>query len=1240
MPPKSKKSKDIRFDEQLVLFRFFLSLFGKEAISSFSSALNNTDAEGFDENQNTLFYVWLRDFCSSCQIPKDRLRIYDENICRHVKRIGEKRGGLKLKYFQYLALLFTEIFLDRYFSSKQDFLAELNGYLETLYNQSLGRVSVPSFTEKSLNKLAFMCATGSGKTLLMHINILQFLHYFNRAKRQNSHLEINNIIVLAPNENMALQHLDELKLSNISAGLFNKDDLLYNSDSDVLVIDMNKLREEGKAKTVSVDQFEQNNLVLVDEGHRGMSGNVWYDYRTRLAAEGFSFEYSATFKQALNAGNAKEKQELLDEYAHSIIMDYSYKFFYEDGYGKDYRIYNLKAGIDEETRQIYLVGCLVSFYQQMKVYLDNPAALSDFNVEKPLLVFVGNRVTTSTSEAELTDVEEVINFVDDFLRNKAKSIERIRALFYDDTGLVDGNGNQLFQNIFQPLQDVWGSTKPLDPEVIYLDILKTVFNASVAAGEFRLHLVIIKQVSGEIALRVGGDNDYFGVINIGDTTKLAKLCESNEIVVKSDEFISDSFFRQINNKKSNINVLIGSRKFTEGWNSWRVSTMGLINFAKGEGSQAIQLFGRGVRLRGYNGTLKRSSQLSAVKIPKNLSTLETLTIFGLKAQYMEEFRSYLQDGEGMPANDNIYEFRLPVVKRTDDLPKQKLHVLRVSPGKDFKKQSARLILDAPDDGLMKYITRSPIVIDCRAKVQTIESAGSFHLERTAIVEPRNMPVRYLDLLDYQRIYEALQEYKNEKFYFNISIDINRLQDILETDGICKLIIPENHLNVDSMEKLIALTDYSILVLQSYMDKFFVYHKAKWEAPHMAYQEIAVDDNNFVEEYKITYTPVTLEDKTAVALDVFLHELKDVLTERKHIPEYMRQFENQLFAFDFRHHLYAPLICIKSAGLQLQISPVALNNDEKRFVDYLKEYTEKHPAELEGKSLYLLRNKSKSGIGFFEADNFYPDYILWLDTPEKQYISFIDPKGLTHVPWDSPKILFSQKIKERQAQMIQPEGKQIILNSFIMSGTPAANLQMWWPGTSTEDWNSRNVFCLGDEECVEKMFEKILADENPSVASHVRSNKAKSSRNTYHYTLISELLKSGENKTCSLEELVASWAILSKPEAVAEALGDRGNVKSWTENYPDRIRDDESIITALHHMIDRRMISVSKDLKVTLRDDCLANKDKDAQMDAAMAMEAVTVLHQTKPQSFCFSFDKFIPADFLIAARRGDFAYAA
>ena len=47
-----------------------------------------------------------------------------------------------------------------------------------------------------------------------------------------------------------------------------------------------------------------------------------------------------------------------------------------------------------------------------------------------------------------------------------------------------------------------------------------------------------------------------------------------------------------------------------------------------------------------------------------------------------------------------------------------------------------------------------------------------------------------------------------------------------------------------------------------------------------------------------------------------------------------------------------------------------------------------------------------GIGFFEAGNFYPDFILWLLIGEHQYVTFIDPKGIVHLEGgDDPKIRF-------------------------------------------------------------------------------------------------------------------------------------------------------------------------------------------------------------------------------------------
>ncbi|MBK7767979.1 MAG: hypothetical protein IPI44_19140, partial [Sulfuritalea sp.] len=87
-------------------------------------------------------------------------------------------------------------------------------------------------------------------------------------------------------------------------------------------------------------------------------------------------------------------------------------------------------------------------------------------------------------------------------------------------------------------------------------------------------------------------------INVGDDAKLVKLCEDNGIATGDSEF-SGSLFHEINTPQSTVNLLIGSKKFTEGWSSWRVSTMGLMNVGKGEGAQIIQLFGRGVRLKGH-----------------------------------------------------------------------------------------------------------------------------------------------------------------------------------------------------------------------------------------------------------------------------------------------------------------------------------------------------------------------------------------------------------------------------------------------------------------------------------------------------------------------------------------------------------------------------------------------------------------------------------------------------------------
>src|SRR5206468_4812085 len=159
--------------------------------------------------------------------------------------------------------------------------------------------------------------------------------------------------------------------------------------------------------------------------------------------------------------------------------------------------------------------------------------------------------------------------------------------------------------------------------------------------------------------------------------KLVKLCEEKGLNVADREF-SGSLFHELDQPHSTINVLIGSKKFTEGWSSWRVSTMGLMNVGRGEGAQIIQLFGRGVRLKGYGMSLKRSARATlpeGLDRPKNIETLETLHIFGIRADYMAQFRDFLEE-EGLRTNDARIEFILPIRKNLGSRPLKTIRLKR------------------------------------------------------------------------------------------------------------------------------------------------------------------------------------------------------------------------------------------------------------------------------------------------------------------------------------------------------------------------------------------------------------------------------------------------------------------------------------------------------------------------------------------------------------------------------------
>ena len=74
-------------------------------------------------------------------------------------------------------------------------------------------------------------------------------------------------------------------------------------------------------------------------------------------------------------------------------------------------------------RNVYLTACLMSYYQQKKLYLAQENEYAPFNIENPLFVFVGASVNAVRTEnkRKVSDVVDILMFFRDFITNTAVS---------------------------------------------------------------------------------------------------------------------------------------------------------------------------------------------------------------------------------------------------------------------------------------------------------------------------------------------------------------------------------------------------------------------------------------------------------------------------------------------------------------------------------------------------------------------------------------------------------------------------------------------------------------------------------------------------------------------------------------------------------------------------------------------------------------------------------------------------
>lgn len=849
-----------------------------------------------------------------------------------------------LRYYQILALAFTEHVLE----AKRAGL----GYPDQ-------------------KTLVYWMATGSGKTLLMHLNILQYIDHIGGS----SAFDELQLIVTTPGVNLIEQHQRELGsfVTQLNRVYNNRIKLIATTTSALL----NK--EHGYFDMPASPRFHR--LVLVDEGHIGLSAGgkevgAFKKLRHSLVKgdPSFLFEYSATYH-----GIAEKHVE---EYEEQIVYDYNYYRFFKDGYGKDYSIQRKSDDrfADEGKREARFFTATfdtlldkLRAYQSLSIDSGDGLPFGQRFPHVPLLAFMGNTVEDPKKEGgEKDEVSDIRKFLVWLVHLDKRERETYRMVFHDQ----------------------------------HLGKLK---------------LTRTPGIADEIWLS-WGDGEYWGLINVGNGEKFFRECEEHEQLHAPDGESLVTFakvgiihpryhFSAIDTELSPIRVLLGSRKFAEGWNCYRVSIIGLINLGSSKGNKIIQMYGRGVRLKGLVADGKRhhlshnenyQDLIDYDSDAKRLRRLETLNIFGIRRMWLETFLAALD--EELPLSSGPYRVPVkPSIVQIRDSDRQfqdyqdDLQTFKV--GRTDFDAPLRLVFDPESqiwewsyvDGLEEHsatVDRFVVSLDYRSEK---ERAG------------KDLAQEFLNIAGSMRNFlrgDTLTHHRRAWCHSNrIRIYTKTTKHTLKPVDFQDLLLIVNEIRYDHSIEERSWSTLSRMLEEVQRDLLArIYHKIRYDIDRRNYRFEAIqlsDDNSqgdVISEYEVTF-------------DFENREQLDTFEAQTDLPG---QLELELRVPGDPYHIYEPLygaaesqFLAKNKIQNVRISPDSLNPGERKFLKDLRAFLATR-SENDGSEYFLMRNvESLKSVGLYlegELRSFFPDFVLWIVNKKinRTTIVLFDPKGQTGI----------------------------------------------------------------------------------------------------------------------------------------------------------------------------------------------------------------------------------------------------
>ncbi|MGC9124127.1 MAG: DEAD/DEAH box helicase family protein [Thermoplasmata archaeon] len=794
-----------------------------------------------------------------------------------------------------------------------------------------------------VNRAGFWMATGSGKTLVI-IKLIELLDYLMK----NGKIPKNDILFLTYRDDLIEQfkkHVDEYnEYHNRKINIYDLRDydkvkyggvLINKEDINVFVYRSDLISEETKEKTLSYADFENNGkwYLILDEAHKGdkedSKRQIYYSFITRF---GFLFNFSATFTDPWDIV--------------TTVFNFNLDRFIEKGYGKNVYVSQKNLDkfdeFDENEKEKVVLKSLI-LLTAIKKAKQNISSIEKDLYHNPMMVIYGNSVNTDESDLQL-----IFNILDRIATNS--NLKNFNDAMNDLIDELNNHPRYVFGH------DEFILNEQFIKSIDYNDILKYVYNSDTHG---KIEAIKIPKNEEELALKLKTSDRPFALIKIGDIGKWIKEKLKNYEI--SESYDNQSIFNKLNEDKSSINILLGSRSFYEGWDSNRPNVMMFINIGKGDSKKyVLQSIGRGERIEPLRNMRKRlrflANENALAKQLKNklndyeISLIESLFVFGTNVdnitkimdsiKYERSKSGFILELKKNQDTEN-YKLLIPVYQEKDkpdinDIPK-------FSGNFDLLDAYMKWI---GDDKILYALYSDYLYVADIPRLKEYLRKENFDIDQSG-----NAHLQTIDLIDHIKItlenFDRFKDLENEIIHFK---EINAILDEKEVEELKMKII--NVVGVGKQEeKLKQLTE------------------------------------------KLRNGEISPEEFSKQIKKINWFEVQDFQKDNYKIS--IRNVSN---------HYYIPVIIAEDSKEDL-INHIIKEKSEKEFIEDLENFIKNNQIDVDFWFFSKIdQTTDKVYIPYYnkrinKQDKFYPDFIFWIKKGNDYYIVFLDPKSTAFTDYE-------------------------------------------------------------------------------------------------------------------------------------------------------------------------------------------------------------------------------------------------